>query len=37
MPFVKLSYNLQWGHQKRGVQKMVDAGAKVETSSAGGR
>lgn len=37
MPFVKISYNLQWGYQKRGVNKMVDANARVETSSAGGR
>jgi hypothetical protein len=37
MPFVQLSYNLQWGRQKRGVSKVVDADAKVDTSSAGGR
>jgi hypothetical protein len=37
MPIVSISYNLQWGHQKRGVSKMVDADAHVETSSAGGR
>lgn len=37
MPFVRLAYNLQWGQQKHGVHKMVDAEAKVETSSAGGR
>jgi hypothetical protein len=37
MPLVRVSYNLQWGHQKHGVNKMVEAGAQVETSSAGGR
>jgi hypothetical protein len=37
MPLVKISYNLQWGRQKRGVQKIVDVDAKVDTSSAGGR
>jgi hypothetical protein len=37
MPFVKVTYNLQWGRQKRSVQKMVNADAQVETSSAGGR
>jgi hypothetical protein len=37
MPFVKVAYNLQWGRQKSGVNKLVDADTKVSTSSAGGR
>ncbi len=37
MPFARVSYNLQWGHQKSGVDKMVNADVKVDTSSAGGR
>jgi hypothetical protein len=37
MPLVKVAYNLQWGRQKRGVEKMASANAHVETSSAGGR
>jgi hypothetical protein len=37
MPMVKLTYNLQWGRQRRGVSKLVDADAHVDTSSAGGR
>jgi hypothetical protein len=37
LPIVQIKYNLQWGRQKRGVEKMVDADASVSTSSAGGR
>jgi hypothetical protein len=37
MPLIKIAYNLQWGRQKRGVEKMASANAQVETSSAGGR
>jgi hypothetical protein len=37
MPIVRLSYNLQWGRQKRGVSKLVTTDAKVDTSTAGGR
>jgi hypothetical protein len=37
MPLVKVTYNLQWGHQKRGVQKIVDSDAQVDTSTAHGR
>lgn len=37
MPLVRISYNLQWGRQKRGVEKVSSADAHVETSSAGGR
>jgi hypothetical protein len=36
-PFVHISCNLQWGRQKRGVNRIVDADVKVDTSSAGGR
>jgi hypothetical protein len=37
LPIVQIKYNLQWGRQKRGIEKMVDADASVSTSSAGGR
>lgn len=37
MPYVSVSYNLQWGRQKRGVQKLVNANAKTDASTAGGR
>lgn len=37
MPFVKIAYNLQWGHQKRGASKRVNADSSVETSKAGSR
>lgn len=37
MPYVSISYNLQWGHQKRGAQKLVNADANADHSSAGGR
>lgn len=37
MPFITVGYNLQWGRQKRGANKLVNADAKVETSSAGSR
>ncbi len=37
MPYVSISYNVQWGRQKRGVQKLVNADAKTDASSAGGR
>jgi hypothetical protein len=37
MPLISISYNLQWGHQKRGVNKMVNTSSHIETSSAGGR
>jgi hypothetical protein len=36
-PIVHISYNLQWGRQKRGVNKIVDADVRVDSSSAGGR
>lgn len=37
MPFVNVSYNLQWGRQKRGVRKMLNTDANVDASTAGGR
>lgn len=37
MPYLSVSYNLRWGHQKRGAQKRVNADANVDTSTAGGR
>ena len=37
MPFIQISYNLQWGRQKRGVDKRVNADTSVEQSKAGSR
>ena len=37
MPYVSISYNLQWGRQKRGVQKLIDTEATVDKSTTGGR
>jgi len=37
MPYVSISYNLQWGRQKQGAQKLVDVDASTDRSSAGGR
>lgn len=37
MPFVQVSYNLQWGRQKRGAQKLINADSSVDRSTAGGR
>lgn len=37
MPYISISYNLQWGHQKRSAQKLIKADANVDTSTAGGR
>jgi hypothetical protein len=37
MPFIQLHYNLRWGHQKRGASRLVESGANVDKSSAGGR
>lgn len=37
IPYVSVSYNLQWGRQKRGVNKLVNADADVDRSSAGSR
>ncbi len=37
MPYVSISYNLQWGRQKRGAQKLVEVDANADRSTAGGR
>lgn len=37
MPYVKVAYNVQWGHQKQATNKLINAGANVDTSKAGGR
>ncbi len=37
IPYVSISYNLQWGRQKRGAQKLVDVNADANRSTAGGR
>jgi len=37
VPYISVSYNLQWGRQKRGAQKLIDANANADRSTAGGR
>ncbi|MDE5841055.1 MAG: outer membrane beta-barrel family protein, partial [Muribaculaceae bacterium] len=37
MPYLSVSYNVQWGRQKRGVHKLINSDATTDTSSAGGR
>lgn len=37
MPYISVSYNLQWGYQKRGAQKLVNIDANADRSTAGGR
>ena len=37
MPYIQISYNLQWGRQKHGVQKLIDTEGKVDKSTTGGR
>lgn len=37
MPFVKISYNLAWGKQKRGASRLIDNGSSVQQSKAAGR
>lgn len=37
MPYVSVSYNVQWGRQKRGAEKLVDVNADADRSTAGGR
>ncbi len=37
MPYINISYNLQWGRQKRGANKMISADANVDHSTTGGR
>lgn len=37
IPYIQISYNLQWGRQKRGADKLISTGAKTDRSSAAGR
>ena len=37
MPYLQISYNLRWGRQKRGVQKLISSDANVDKSTTGGR
>lgn len=37
MPYISVSYNLQWGRQKRGANKIINADANTDKSTAGGR
>lgn len=37
MPYISISYNLQWGRQKRSAEKLVDVNASADRSTAGGR
>lgn len=37
MPYIQINYNLQWGRQKRGAQKLVDVDANVDSSKTGAR
>lgn len=37
MPYLSVSYNLQWGRQRRGAQKLTDVSADTDRSTAGGR
>lgn len=37
MPYISVSYNLQWGRQKRGASKIINADANTDKSTAGGR
>lgn len=37
MPYISISYNLQWGRQKRSAQKLVNVDADADRSTAGGR
>ncbi len=37
IPYISVSYNLQWGRQKRGAQKIIDVDTNADRSTAGGR
>jgi hypothetical protein len=37
MPYISVSYNIQWGRQKRGANKIINADANTDKSTAGGR
>lgn len=36
-PYISVSYNLQWGRQKRGTRKLIDVDANADRSTPGGR
>lgn len=37
MPYISISYNMQWGRQKSGAHKLIDVDANADRSTAGGR
>lgn len=37
IPYISISYNLQWGHQKHGARKLIDANANADRSATGAR
>lgn len=37
MPYIGFYYNLQWGHQKKKTDKLINVGGDVDKSTAGGR
>lgn len=37
MPFIRLSYNIAWGKQKKGVRKLINTEDEIEQSKAAGR
>ena len=37
MPYISISYNIQWGRQKRGANKLINADANVDHSTTAGR
>lgn len=37
MPYISISYNIQWGRQKRGANKLINADVNVDHSTTGGR
>lgn len=37
MPYISIAWNLQWGKQKRGINKLIDSNASTDKSTAGGR
>lgn len=37
MPYIEISYNLQWGRQKREAHKLVEVDANIDSSKTGGR
>lgn len=37
MPFIRLSYNIAWGKQKKGIRKIINTEDEIEQSKAAGR